>query len=77
MSHLGRLALVPLLAALGATAATAGFAADAPVLAKKEVTLKGRTDADVQARELWYSRFDEKAKPYSADEVRQYRSSWQ
>jgi len=24
-----------------------------------------------------WSRFDEKAKPYSADEVRQYRSTWQ
>lgn len=66
MSHLGRLALVPLLAALGATAAFAADGPQVPVLAKKEVTLKGRTDADVQVRELWYSRFDGKAKEWGA-----------
>ena len=48
------LALVPLLAL------ACGFAADAPVLDKKEVTLKGRTDEDVQARELWYRKHDGK-----------------
>jgi hypothetical protein len=53
MSQLGRLALIPLLAA-----SCAAHAVDAPVLAKKEVTLKGRTDADVQVRELWYSKHD-------------------
>jgi len=56
MSHLGRLALVPLLALV----AGAASAADVPVLPKKEVTLKGRNDADVQVRELWYSRYDGK-----------------
>lgn len=48
------LALVPLLAL------ACGFAAEAPVLDKKEVTLKGRTDEDVQARELWYRKHDGK-----------------
>jgi len=35
--------------------------ADAPVLNRKEVTLKSRSDADVQSKELWYARFDGKA----------------
>jgi len=48
------LALIPLLAL------ACGFAEDAPVLNKKEVTLKGRTDEDVQARELWYRKHDGK-----------------
>jgi hypothetical protein len=52
-----QLALIPLFAL------ACGYAADevqAPVLNKKEVTLKGRTDEDVQARELWYRKHDGK-----------------
>ncbi len=51
------LALIPLLA-LGL--AGAADEAAVPVLANKEVTLKGRKDADVQTRELWYARSDGK-----------------
>lgn len=60
MPHLRRLALIPALAVLAGAAYAADEQPQVPVLAKKEVTLKGRNDADVASRELWYSRFDGK-----------------